>query len=64
MVQNGTDSLIPKFYLAILKDKQQYFPAYKAIFLVRQDTLVASLRTDKISLRPMQEMNYAVDVSN
>jgi len=65
----STDGLIKKFNLKVLKDDKQFFPAYNAATLVRQETLdaypeleaVLQVLSGQISDEEMTEMNYLVE---
>jgi len=65
----STDGLIKQFDLKVLVDDKQYFPAYQAATLIRQETLdtypeledVLEALTGQISDEEMTKMNYLVE---
>jgi glycine betaine/choline ABC-type transport system substrate-binding protein len=65
----STDGLIKKFELKVLEDDKQFFPAYHAATLIRQETLdaypeleaVLEALSGQISDEEMTEMNYLVE---
>lgn len=65
----STDGLLKKFDLKVLKDDKQFFPAYQAATLIRQETLdkypelepILEALTGQISDDEMTEMNYLVE---
>lgn len=72
MVVYATDSLLKKYNLVILEDDKQLFPDYRAIPIIRDETLkkhpelndVLNLLAGRIDDERMQELNYLVDVEN
>jgi osmoprotectant transport system substrate-binding protein len=66
---NSTDGLIAALGCVVLKDDKNYFPAYEAVPLVRQDALARFPDLDaalaelagKISENEMRRLNYAID---
>lgn len=65
----STDGLLKQYDLKVLKDNKNFFPAYQATTLVRDETLkkypelkaVLNMLAGKISDDEMIEMNYAVE---
>jgi osmoprotectant transport system substrate-binding protein len=69
---NSTDGVLSAHDLVILEDDKDYFPAYDAVPVAREDSLtrwqgmreaIAELR-DSITDTEMRKMNYEVDVNH
>ena len=66
---NSTDGLIAALDLFQLDDDRRYFPPYQAVFIARNDALVALMPAfaklaDAISTDDMRKLNYEVDGNN
>jgi osmoprotectant transport system permease protein len=66
---NSTDGLIAALDLFQLDDDRRYFPPYQAVFIARNDALVALMSAfaklaDAISTDDMRKLNYEVDGNN
>lgn len=70
IVVYATDSELTEYDMVILEDDLQFFPAYYAVPLIRNEPLkkhpelndVLELLADRISDERMQELNYLVDI--
>lgn len=68
----STDGLLAEYDLKVLKDDKNFFPAYQAATVVRQQTLdkypelegILNKLAEQISDEEMQQMNYAVEKEN
>ncbi len=68
----STDGLLSEYDLKVLKDDKQFFPAYQAATVIRQETLdkypelegILNKLAGKISDEEMQQMNYYVEHDN
>ncbi|MFA9423066.1 MAG: glycine betaine ABC transporter substrate-binding protein [Sedimentibacter sp.] len=68
----STDGLISEYDLKVLKDDKQFFPAYEAATVIRQETLdkypeleeILNKLAGKINDEEMQQMNYYVEHDN
>lgn len=68
----STDGLLAEYNLKVLKDDQNFFPAYEAATVIRQETLdkypeieaILNQLAGQISDEEMQQMNYYVEKEN
>ena len=68
----STDGLLAEYDLKVLKDDKNFFPAYQAATVVRQQTLdkypelegILNKLAGQISDEEMQQMNYTVEKEN
>jgi len=68
----STDGLLTEYDLKVLEDDKQFFPAYQAATVIRQETLdkypeledILNKLAGQISDKEMQEMNYYVEHDN
>jgi glycine betaine/choline ABC-type transport system substrate-binding protein len=68
----STDGLLKEYNLKVLKDDKNFFPAYQAATVIRQETLdkypeledVLNKLAGQISDEEMQQMNYYVEKEN
>ncbi|WP_243166132.1 glycine betaine ABC transporter substrate-binding protein [Acetobacterium fimetarium] len=68
----STDGLLAEYNLKVLKDDKNFFPAYQAATVIRQQTLdkypelegILNKLAGQISDEEMQQMNYTVEKEN
>lgn len=68
----STDGLLAEYDLKVLKDDKNFFPAYQAATVIRQETLdkfpelegILNKLAGQISDKEMQQMNYYVEKEN
>lgn len=68
----STDGLLKQYDLKVLKDNQNFFPAYQAATLIRKETLdkypelqdVLNMLAGQISDEEMIQLNYSVEKEN
>lgn len=68
----STDGLLSEYDLKVLEDDKQFFPAYQAATVIRQETLdkypelegILNKLAGQISDKEMQQMNYYVEHDN
>jgi len=68
----STDGLLSEYDLTVLKDDKNFFPAYQAATVIRQETLdkypeledILNKLAGQISDKEMQQMNYYVEHDN